>query len=640
MDYAASPAAPTLIPTHSRETPSTIMSILVLPAYCSDDDLQARVCQLLREESDPGGQDLVDCYLHADDKPPITPESLTELDMPRIINNPKLRHDVNFDRELHFRPNLDGSKGRQKIHQTSRYWRAQEAGLFVHTLALRRKLEFPDNAKNEAYWTRISNAALFRLPQIFIAIRDVLKTLVPDYDQKVVKERLDVDHIMQEIRNGVCDLIDLANWLSKILKNHCAPMRDAIVDDMREEITEGATQDDQEKLVSGLRKLMNILEAMKLDVANHQIRHMRPLLIDDTVNFQRRYNAHRMSIGKLSHAEARNWITLNTQPMGCEPTHLRALTRGLIMDVIYNDTATFCPPTFYLDADRLRCMRTELHTRIYHVICRDVLMEIMETADRNVLRREWASLKACDTLTISVAAIVGAQGKFADKIENIAAEIVRVLCDAEGRSPHDADLISVAEHKLHASLRQDCPVFREHAMDLADRLIPKVQASVHDHSKLSAIDLQDMLVPQVASQKHSSMGFGAHCEPVPATVTPFADDLDADLIRRFTHIIALHWQVWSTLVYLPEMPEKDGDSASDNGSDSTMMQSRTGSPTVPIATAVYAPGRKWLPVSVTVTDVPAGLPTPSPSPKPEETNPPNNGEQNDESLDAKHRQPA
>lgn len=33
--------------------------------------------------------------------PPIMPESLAGLDMPPIIGNAKLRHDVNFDQELH-----------------------------------------------------------------------------------------------------------------------------------------------------------------------------------------------------------------------------------------------------------------------------------------------------------------------------------------------------------------------------------------------------------------------------------------------------------------------------------------------------------------------------------------------------------
>jgi hypothetical protein len=77
----------------------------------------------------------------------------------------------------------------------------------------------------------------------------------------------------------VCDLVDLANWLGKVLKNHCAPMRDGLVNKMCKSITKGVQQADQKLMISGVRRLLNLLEAMKLDVANHQIGHMRPLTL-------------------------------------------------------------------------------------------------------------------------------------------------------------------------------------------------------------------------------------------------------------------------------------------------------------------------------------------------------------------------
>ncbi|KAF2161668.1 hypothetical protein M409DRAFT_69720 [Zasmidium cellare ATCC 36951] len=597
----------------------------------SDDDIREEILNIIMSKMDPGGNHAL-YFDTADEHPPITPASLAELDMPRIINNPKLRHDVNFDRELHFRPNLDGSKGRQKIAQADQYWKALEAELVMHALASTERMSHPGN---EEHWDRISRASLVRLPKIFTAIRDILKTLVPDYDQKAVKERLDVDHIMQLIQNGVCDLIDLGNWLAKVLKNHCAPMRDQLVDNMQKEIKQGADNNEPKRLVSGLRQLMTILEAMKLDVANHQIRHMRPLLIEDTINFQQRYNAHRMAIGKISQMEAKRWLEDNLQPLGFEPSPLSAISRGLIQDLLYNDSTSFCPATFYLDSDRLRTMRVELHCRVYHAICRDVLREMAES------RLSPTELEnACEVLQSSVTAIVGVHGKFADRSENIAAEIVRVLLVAEGRHPpFDVGLQIIAEQKLSNCLRQDCRAFRQNAKILAETLIPKVQSRVREHVRLSALDLQDQLVPQVVPQRNS-MGFGAICDPLTFGNDLMSTDPDDDIIGRFTHVIALHWQVWADLVYLVE-PEREDDVASDNGSDSTIVQSQQGSPTVPVAQAVYAPGRKWLPVSVTVTDVPSGLPTPSPSPQPEEGSPPNNGDQGgEESLDSQQQQRA
>jgi hypothetical protein len=57
-------------------------------------------------------------------EPPVTKTTLSELDVNKIIHNPKLRHDINFDPELHFRPNLDGEKGRRKQDKANQFWNA------------------------------------------------------------------------------------------------------------------------------------------------------------------------------------------------------------------------------------------------------------------------------------------------------------------------------------------------------------------------------------------------------------------------------------------------------------------------------------------------------------------------------------
>lgn len=600
---AYSPAqAPTPLPADIEAITPSPMTLSTTDQ--SEEDIASDIRAFLNEEMDDGLQHASWCWEHADVRPPITPESLAELDMPRIINNPKLRHDVNFDRELHFRPNLDGSKGRQKLLQADQYWRALEAELVMCRMVHIRKAQSPDN---EVYWRRIMKGSLQRLPNIFTAVRDILKTLVPDYDQKAVSERLDVDHIMQQIENGVCDLIDLGNWLAKVLKNHCAPMRDALVDMMQKDIKQGAMEGKHEKLVSGLRQLMNILEAMKLDVANHQIRHMRPLLIDDTINFQRRYNAHRISIGKISASDARLWLRSSLHQ---QSSHLDALVAGLIRDMLHNDTANMCPQTFYLDGDRIRALRVELHSRVYHAICDDVLREL--ACPRGTSEADLA--RAREMLHVSVSAIVGVQGRFTDRLDNIAVEIVRVLLVNEGQyPPYDIDLLNYAEARLSDCLRSGSESFSRHSHELIRNLVPKVQSRVRGHSSMTALDLQDVLVPAPITPNRNSMGFGAMCEPVPlASNVPI--DADEDIIRRFTHILALHWQVWSELVYQTDepsspVPEKEDDSSSEHGSDSTMVQSAASSPTIPVAHAVYAPGKKWLPVSVTVTDVPSGLST-------------------------------
>lgn len=229
----------------------------------TDMEVLHHLYQLLDQVTGPDNIDLVDPFERSSLLPPVTNDSLAELDIARIINNPKLRHDVNFDRELHFRPNLDGSRGRHKLKTSDEYWKALIGELELYR-AVGARLITCESAHDQEYWTRMMHASQKRMPGMFETIREILKTLVPERDQARVGERLDVAMIMQEISKGVFDLMDLAQWLAKLLKAHCAPMRDEWIDQMVAQTRRGVAEGCQKRIVLGLRQLLGILEAMKL----------------------------------------------------------------------------------------------------------------------------------------------------------------------------------------------------------------------------------------------------------------------------------------------------------------------------------------------------------------------------------------
>ena len=215
------------------------------------------------------GEEMVDALQNAGDYPPITRQSLSELDIQNIINNIKLRHDVNFDRDLSFRPNLDGTKGQEKLKASRRYWTALCAELKLYMFLFQNIMPngLPSNLDpswNIPNWKALAAHTKRRIPIMFETIRDVLKSLVPDRDQRRVDEHLDVAMLMQQIEKGVCDLVRLSEWLAHLLKEHCAPMRDEWVDKMVEWTKDGVSNASAESIVSGLRELLGILEAMKL----------------------------------------------------------------------------------------------------------------------------------------------------------------------------------------------------------------------------------------------------------------------------------------------------------------------------------------------------------------------------------------
>jgi hypothetical protein len=206
--------------------------------------------------------ELAEAFREASIYPPITKQSLSELDIQNIITNIRLRHDVNFDRDLSFRPNLDGKRGEAKQRKMDAYWAALVAELELYTLLSEGPTAL--TMETETRWLRLTNYAKRRVPVMFQTIQDVLKSLVPDRDHSRVDEHLDVPMLMQEIERGVCDLVRLAEWMAQLLKEHCAPMRDGWVDKMVQLTRRGVANRSSRDIVDGLRELLGILETMKL----------------------------------------------------------------------------------------------------------------------------------------------------------------------------------------------------------------------------------------------------------------------------------------------------------------------------------------------------------------------------------------
>lgn len=606
----------TLHPGNLAESPIVPSSGMHSP---SDRDILYDIYRMLEEMMED--IDVSFCFERAAEVPPITLDSLSELDMARIINNPKLRHDVNFDRELHFRPNLDGSKGRQKLRMAEEYWKALEGELFMYSFLLQQR-NLPEEECNYRYWERVMKCNQKRLPKVFETIREILKTLVPDHDQPRIEERLNVELIMQEIQNGMCDLMNLAQWFSLVLKAHCAPMRDALVDQMVALVTKGATTGSHEMIVAGLRQLLGILEAMKLDVANHQIRHMRALLIDDTLQFQQRYHQHRISIGRIDVPRAREWLEQEVEQLVADSeidTQLNAFTSALLRAVVTHGGLASLPQTFYLDTDRLRILSGEIHSLVLFEVCGDVLAEL--AADKLDAK---TCDKARDQLQQSLNAIVSVHGKFLPHVENIAVEIVRIMLNSEGcDSSYDPDLVSLAENRLRVDLQTTSEAFSRHCKDLLEKLLPQLQTSVRQHVKFSTMALHDTFLPAPATP-YPTLGFGAVMEGL---ITKPKSNPIRDVIERFTHLAVLHWQIWSPIVYLASpTPEIDAHSSAESDGDT-----RSGG-SVPVAQAVYAPGGKWLPIAVTVTETGLSTPPTTPSPEPERQQP--SSDISDEPTDA------
>jgi hypothetical protein len=180
------------------------------------------------------------------------------------MGNINLRMDANFDRDLHFKPDLDGEKGKRKRKEAADYWDslASEIAIYSFRAACAAASDAPIEEVESSDGTRRTFDP--RLPALFETLQDVIKTLVPERDHPTVMQNLEVPLLMQQIRKGVLDMLALAKWLAALLKTHCAPMRDEWADCMVEQIEKGSKSQEPREIVNGLQTLFAILEAMKL----------------------------------------------------------------------------------------------------------------------------------------------------------------------------------------------------------------------------------------------------------------------------------------------------------------------------------------------------------------------------------------
>ncbi|KAJ1325080.1 T-complex protein 11 [Microdochium nivale] len=305
-------------------------------------------------------------------EPPVTKGTLSELDVGKIVHNPKLHHDINFDPELHFRPNLDGEKGQKKQVRAQQFWLS---------LASQLRMFMTDR---DSFMALYGQGQDWCLPMLLRSVKEIISTLVPARDRAQLEEGLNVPHIMQQFAHGMADLEKLASWLSGVLKSHCAPMRDEWVDEMYKQLTNGNRNNDVDELVKGMRSLLSVLEAMKLDVANHQIRCLRPVLIEETVAFEDRFFRKKLREGKFDASAAKDWYSRmadktsqhhegSAQAFGDMAVYFES-----VADMIRPSSREPFPNTFLFDEERMTKLRADMLDAINLELC----MRLYDQLDR------------------------------------------------------------------------------------------------------------------------------------------------------------------------------------------------------------------------------------------------------------------
>lgn len=468
---------------------------------------------------------------------PVSRDSIKELELSAIQNNLALRIDLCFDFELFFQK-ISGTKGEEKARRADIFYGCLSLELQSYSHIFRADCESCKDSQSGQQYSTIPS----RLKSYLDALQELVALLVPESEREEVIRRLDTTWLARQIRIGQLDASSFSAWLSKLLMSHCAPIRDEMCRSMHRKISQGMETRNADLTVEGLRLLLDLLECMKLDVANHQVRSFKLLLISDSVPFLIDCFTKMIESEQLDPKRSQQWFkhVKNTRFASQSSEFCRFLS-GLL-DLCSSNTTTM-PETFEHDQERLQALQHDIQDLVQMRICTTTYVTLVKRKNPKspVNPVEFHHLQ--ERIVQLMHSEEGVNEGVGCHLEEIAFEISRAVTAANGGSNPGAVECTMSTFELDpdatlaqlsARLDNQYDIFQEETMrQIADATYQ--HASRWQKLGKSTLDIS-------IEQKRWS-------DTRNLKASPLVPDLH-DISRRLAHIASIHWQVWSELVYL------------------------------------------------------------------------------------------
>ncbi|TIB67896.1 hypothetical protein E3Q22_04052 [Wallemia mellicola] len=220
----------------------------------------------------------------------INIKSILELDILNILYNDNLRHEIIHSKSLQFK-SLNNSK------KSDLYWKAIEYELEFDCSCL----VFDDKGQGSIVECKCHNGVQpKRIPIMIRNIRDILINLL-EKSNKADSDR--VNELTNELLDDKLTLSQLFKSLSEILKKHCAPIRDSLIDRFLSTSFDNLTQ--------SLELFLTLLEQMKIDILNHQLIAHRQLILQSAIEIEFQYFEMRRQSDELSIENTINCLSIS-----------------------------------------------------------------------------------------------------------------------------------------------------------------------------------------------------------------------------------------------------------------------------------------------------------------------------------------
>lgn len=263
-------------------------------------------------------------------------------------------------------------------------------------------------------------------------------------------------------------------------------------------------------------------------MANHQIRYLRLLLVDDSIHFEQNNFLRKISEG-WDVEGAREWFAFHCENAATEESRLMCFTRAII-DIITDHRKAF-PTTLGHDVDRLLVLRTDFYMELYQEACNQAFVDTLH-------RMGWIGMLPSNAYSRMLGRVVGILDKPgrrnpSDYNEEVALEVVHEayrLCNFKALP--DERLVKSARLQLQEASSPGSTMYEEIRDLLGYDLTDLVGNEVKDLIHLTPLQMLNHLNPGPLS---SGTTCGMH-----GLIT---------IARRTAHIVVLHWRIWGPILY-------------------------------------------------------------------------------------------
>ncbi|KAM0337782.1 hypothetical protein ACHAPQ_002831 [Fusarium lateritium] len=471
-------------------------------------------------------------------EPPVTKSSLGELEVSKIINNPKLRHDINFDPELHFRPNVEGDKGRRKHDRASIFWTTLKEEL----------VEFI--VDRESFYAKHGTGDDWCLPKLLKSVKEIIQTLVPQRDRQFLDEGLNVELLMQQFHRGIADHEKLAQplieettafeqkFLMKKLRNRKMDIGDAkpwyqeaartypsgsgkisshfgemgiffeglsrsMLPSAGEKPLPGTFFFDEDRLG---RVRSDILDAINLDVCMRMYEDLERIT---------QLNSPPAYVNDLSDE---NEFNFNTPPSSSSPSPSSG-SRPSSVALSYADSASSSPRSSMVLPSYLNSDINESKTRARNL--RDTLVALLQQAPADLHYHErWRAMA-----------------------QSLALQIFRFT-----NAPKD--MLIPFEEKLTENVSSiSSPIYQEMEEAYRIRLVSELATRVRYFKALSGVCLFSIATGNRVPASSRSLDTGRDRDLDAAIRTGQQEGGIEDIATRIAHVGVVHWRIWARMAY-------------------------------------------------------------------------------------------